>query len=90
MSDNTVPFSSLELECRWSDIVEHARKAEQTRAILDSREMNKELKEAYTLVMNDNKWQICMRIKDLWVWLVKEEAIKGKNAEASGKETPAQ
>ena len=85
-----IPFTSLELERRWADIVDYARKAEQTANLLKTRELNKELKDAYKLILQDNKWQICIKIKDLWLWLVKEEAIKEKNAEASGNNPPAQ
>ena len=79
-----IPFSSLELERRWTDLVEHARNAEKMATIIKTRELNKELKDAYNLIYKDHKWQVCMKIKDLWIWLVKEEELKSKNAEVSG------
>ena len=92
MSDTKLPFSSLELERRWTELVGWARRADDTRIILETRELNKELKDAYKLVLADNKWQVAMKIKDLWIWTVKEEEIKSKkdaenpvkNAEVSG------
>lgn len=83
------PFSSSELQLRWTDMVEYARRADDARLILSTRELNKEVKEAYQLVLRDSKWQLCMKIKDLWVWMVKEEEIKSKETEVSGKDTPA-